>query len=750
MVVEIRPQQYLRGGLPVSHEQENVIRNLLAQTLTVVGAGAGTGKTYTTVAAVMELIEQGEANLDEFVLITFTNNGARELRDRILKALKTRFEESEDKQFWGAQIERISAAFIGTIHAFCLKLLRSFGYGVGTAREASLSFSVRREKEAIADAVDGAANETLALLLSEETGWLEYDLTGAVKKILDDLRNQGYSILKMLDETYQQADDEGKPYRIALAELVKAAYERYQSLKQSEHVLDASDLLAFTADLLQGTHGDHVANLVKKRHRYLFVDEFQDTDLTQKIIIEALLPVMEKVMVVGDRKQAIYEFRKTNSKLLDKMAEDHGVELLPLTISRRSTKPLLEANNILFYSMQHRYPALNQPLNPSEDAIIPSSKLPPMTYLALKGNLYELTAQTLLRLLQNQIDDPDDHSLRDVKPGDIAILGRTNAQLMCYEAALKPILEPHGIQIRRETGGQFYQRPEIVATYRMLRLVLRFPDDLTLSLALRTPYLRDIDGSSEEAYLLQYGAKEGSPLTDWFETTEAYQKILEIRNASRADTVPQLLVRLYDAFEIREYFDGIGEHRATENLERLRELARRLVKQEQALTLRQYVRFLEMTILSSQEESEGEPLPGDDKRPDYIRLMTIHAAKGLEFPLVVIPEMQKPLLQKDTEPWYLVSDGFGLDAQIGERIDTRSEHFVEQLKRDQGDRLAEEMRLLYVAITRAQSAVLLLGKGNLSTIYQPGSPWYSWKDEVLSARKGLVEKGAKFGEIGRV
>jgi superfamily I DNA/RNA helicase len=132
-------------------------------------------------------------------------------------------------------------------------------------------------------------------------------------------------------------------------------------------------------------------------------------------------------------------------------------------------------------------------------------------------------------------------------PGDIAILFRSNAALREYEDGLGRLLRDAVVAVRQAGGGLFYQRPEVVVAYRVLRVLLHYPDDTALSLALQTPFFPGADPARQEQHVLQYGSRRGHPLTDWFEETYPHWKAAldELRGLSRTATVPQLLARLY-------------------------------------------------------------------------------------------------------------------------------------------------------------------------------------------------------------
>ena len=754
--------QQRRGGMPVTQQQATVIDEMINNPVTVVGAGAGSGKTHTMVAAVMELIDQG-ASAEQFILVTFTNAAADEIRKRLEEAVQARLASAipAQKRQWREQQERLALAYIGTIHGLCNNILRTFGYGEDVAREADITFSRMTLSSALEDAVEAHVTDPAAapVLLREPLEWEEHELRKKARQILEYLRNRGIDPVQMAQQTQAQSDDPGKPYRCAMAALVADADTRYRSRKAERQALDAGDLLGRTADLLTGKSGTRVARLICARYRYLFLDEFQDTDRTQKQIADALKPELRRLLVVGDRKQSIYDFRGADDTLLDEIAEENGVPVLPLSLSRRPTDRLLRAQNALFASIgsNPNYQMLREPLEPYEGTISPQSGIAPLTYISATGDnsaarlqaRLASTASEIAQMLGRSIDDPKTGEMRPVEPGDIVLLTRSNNGLRQYLTGL-PSLLPPGVEIRAETGGRFFQRPEIVASYRMLQFILEYPDHVVLSMALQTPYLKDAMPGETEQWILQYRPGEGSPLKDWFEGRhkDYSQKLKDLRSAVRRDTVPQILSRLYDSFRIREHYRDGGDSQAVENLEKLREMARHLFKNEQALTLRQFVDRLRIDILNARDESDAiVELDEGIQRPSYIRIMTIHSAKGLEFPLVIIPDVHSPLLHPDNDPDFLVIPGWGLDIALptGTSLDTRSPRFQSELNGIRQRRLREEMRLFYVAVTRAQHAVTLIGtKAQRNQLNDPGDDFYSWQDEVLRARTSLPRKDTDF------
>ncbi|MFN8540064.1 MAG: 3'-5' exonuclease [Thermomicrobiales bacterium] len=175
-----------------------------------------------------------------------------------------------------------------------------------------------------------------------------------------------------------------------------------------------------------------------------------------------------------------------------------------------------------------------------------------------------------------------------------------------------------------------------------------------------------------------------------------------------------------------------------------------MFRNEQALTLRQFVGRLQANILSGQQEEDAE-LPGTAEAGPvpYIRIMTIHRAKGLQFPIVIIPEIQAPLKREYNPPNFLITPGYGLDVRLPlrDQRETRSASFNQNLADATRSSVEEAMRIFYVAVTRAQHQVILIGSGRTSPL-DPSAPRYAWLDEILRAGSRLRSLGAQLS--GRV
>ncbi len=762
---EAPPQEH-RGGLSVSEEQAAVVDHVLDNPFTVVDAGAGAGKTRTTVASAFEVLARNpQATLDQFVLITFTNKAADELRRRLedtLAELEAGAADAAERQRWVHCRERLPGAYVGTIHGFCSQILKTFGYGALVARLSDVDYSRRLLHDALREVLEGVFPEPdhpLQRTLCRT--WRVYNLQRLILDVYEDQRNRGLNPARVAEATAGRPADEGHDFRAALAEAVRKVHEAYTHKKQAENKLDATDLLWEAARVLEGDDGPAIARNLSRRYRYLFIDEFQDTDALQKRILDCLQPHLAATMVVGDAKQSIYGFRGAGLSLVD-LADEKGVDVLRLSISRRPTEQLLHAYNALFASMSkpnplfgagaRRYPELGHPLKPHLGTIRATTVIPPLT-LVDSGAREDREARILhlalaIRKLIGKPLDVGPGKQRPVEAGDIAVLFRGNEALGEYEPRLRALLVGDGIEVRRESGSGFYRRPEVIGVYRLLRLLLDYPSDIALALALETPYLADVDLADTLTSYLWYGRKQGHELTDRFEAKYAERAALfrRLRSALRTDTVPELLGRMDELLGLWEYHRRRSDTAGEDALERLREVARLLGRSEQALTAGVFAEHLSGCILSDAEGPEEVPAGEEERRPPYVRLMTVHAAKGLEFPVVLLPEVQAPVGGRGLSR-FVQDEEDGLDVRLGDLrgvLQTESAAFGGRLRTDQAAALFEEMRIFYVAITRAQNHVVLIGAdADPAEVHKPGDRNYSWQDEVLAAWPELARRGAK-------
>ncbi|GGS37514.1 UvrD-helicase domain-containing protein [Deinococcus knuensis] len=731
-------------------QQRAVIQHALVHPVTVVSAGAGSGKTFTIVETVLQLIEARGASIDAFALITFTNKAADELRGRLESAFRQKYTAAtgDDRRLWRGQLERLNAAFTGTIHGFCNLILKEYGYQHDLPHDTDITFSATLQAEAAQDALEVELTRPDTPLLHEATLLPPFRIQRLAMSILDQLRNRGLSTTDLVQWTAAQTTDpadQGHQYRAAVASLVHALNDRYRHLKRERHALDSGDLLELTLALLEGEGGSEITAQLARRIQYLFVDEFQDTDELQKRLLDRLVPHLQRVLVVGDRKQSIYGFRGAQVSLLGTMAQQYcHADPLPLSLSRRPSRTLLTAQNTLFRSVA-RSPAgdfseFQDTLDALPDHPDPDDDLTdhPLTLVNAgrrtdRTERIRATAQVLAHLLRDLDilrESPTPATLTPLRPADMAILVRSNADLEAYEQGLCA----HGLPVKRDTGTRFFGQPEIIATAQFLDLLLHYPDDALLALNLSGPYLPTITLHADEAAQLQNPAP-GPALCAAFarQHPERNEHLRRFGQHLKTDTVPQFLARMYQETGILDRYRSAGQDRAAFHLEHLREVARRLAATEQSLTPAGFLGWLQAMILTDQDLDIPDVQNTEEQR-QFIPILTVHRAKGLEYPVVIIPEVQKDLKQDFRLPEFLIEPGWGLDLHLPD-LDRNpaSARYAEVTDRFKQLQVEEEMRVFYVAVTRAQRAVYLIGSGDPGTANLPTTP-ISWQKELYRAR----------------
>ena len=722
-----------RGGVEVSPQQARIIDRVLTAPVTIASAGAGSGKTHTMVAAIMTILEagmdpavEGLGQADDLAVVTFTTSAAEMLRRRLEDTIDRRVAGTEAR-YWLAQRERLSAAFVGTIHAYAHRLLRGFGYGGGVPRSSAMSRSSAVLRECLSeemDAIFAAPDSPDRVLLGLEAP--EHVLLRLAEDVLDHLSRIGLSPPDMLAET-DSLKGAGSEVRSAFARLVCRAHDRYQRAKVERGAVDVDDLLLRLRQALKDDPA--AAEGAAARHHLLFIDEFQDTDRVQLDLVHLLRPHLRRLLVVGDIKQSIYGFRAADAKLLEELADQTDTPILPLNVSRRPTRELLEAQNKLFSVIGQRYAELRQGLEPYEESPTSPTAVAPLIHDTATR---DEAPGAIARWIRYFVGTPivAEGGLRPAEPADIVLLCRTNRQVDDLTTRVSAALRPP-LRVRQARGESFFEQSEVVATYRVLQVLLRPDDDAALAMALDSIYFPHVDAAERILEIAQY-RPQGSPLTDWFRRHHPADHgwISACRRSARTDTAPQLLARVYRRSGIIDRLNGEGRADRAAVLEDLREEARNLFRNEQALTLDRFVDWLRVAVLQGFRTARER---GTIRRPDHVRAMTIHQSKGLEYPIVIIPRIDRPLASDFTAPAYLLHDSGALDVDLPTRTGgrTRSPSWSAQMEQHRDRLLEEEMRLLYVAATRAEQHVVLVGeRGRPGLKNPPSNTYYSWLDEI--------------------
>ena len=735
---------------------------------TVVRASAGTGKTYKLVSTWVELVEGGDDPL-RIVAMTFTERAAADMRSRIREAIIERMKglQMSEHGKWTRVLTLLPAAPINTIHGFCGKILREHGLhagidpsfsildeqrGLDLAREAAvdtLRNEIRDGNAEVAELFAGFGLDTLVDVLVQTVYWMNslgkdaswlreraqqqveaaQFVSATVASHLEKFDGDFERIGLFADEqdakkarhVFKKRDDPdevlprigqiaGSFVAVELAKLIGLFVQGFYARKRAVNALDFDDLLLQTRNLLRDS--PVVLRQCQSQFQAILVDEFQDTDEVQAEIIRLLARDPHdsgnfergKLMIVGDPKQSIYRFRRARVTVFVHMMEEillNGGALEHLRENRRAAPPLAEFSNRLSESMMNGAGKVSLPPDVDdayrirfgeEDVLEPRSDRPflGITYLAAaedsKAAIGRPTeAKALVRLLKAWRSAGTIQSWSEV-----AVLMRTMTNSGIYIDAL----ESNGIPVHVVDGTSFYQKSEVSDLIALLEYVLHPTDPLVRAIVLSSPLA-------------------GMTFTDLLagKTSQAFDAIVqpwvERRDRATAAEILEDVVRRTN-FDVVVNAQQNGRQRVA-NIGKLIEITRNLGRQG-TMALDDVVRYLrgrahDTTVRESEVQTTGQ-------EADVVRLLTVHGAKGLQFEVVVVPDLAAGL-PRSSKSDFFCSDRWGLLAgkPYGLHRTTLPHALILRAKEEEKDQqFEEEKRLLYVAVTRARK-MLVLGEG---------------------------------------
>ncbi|WP_366181581.1 UvrD-helicase domain-containing protein [Actinomyces timonensis] len=618
-------------------------------------AGAGSGKTRVLTHRIAHLLATGRAHPGEILAITFTNKAAAEMRERV-----TALVGPAGGRMW-----------VSTFHSACVRILRREHEAAGLRS----TFSI----------YDAADSQRLITLIVRELGIDPKRFTPkAFAHRISDLKNE-----LVTPAEYAEKAVAANPFERYLAEV----YTAYASRLASANALDFDDLIMRAVQLLQSK--PTLAEMYRRRFRHILVDEYQDTNHAQYILVRELvggpgtsgegsaLPPAE-LTVVGDSDQSIYAFRGATIRNIEEFEQDYpSARTILLEQNYRSTQNILDAANAVISRNTGRRP---------KNLFTDSGPGAPITGYVADSEHDEA------RWISSEIDRLADEG--GVRPRDIAVFYRTNAQSRALEEVFIRAGQPYKVI----GGTRFYERREIKDAIAYLRAVDNPDDDVSLRRVLNVPK-RGL-GEKAEAALVEHGARhrvsfsdaiadaagaprpglteaeaQGAPAVEGL-TTRAraqvtrFHELLEGLRHQRAagDGVADILDSALDASgylaELRASDDPQDATRV-ENLAELHSVAADFQAANPEGGLADFLERVSLVADSDQLPSTEGAVGEEAAEHGQITLMTVHTAKGLEFPVVFITGME---------------DGT----------------FPHSRALAEDSELAEERRLAYVALTRAR------------------------------------------------
>ncbi|HEX3910695.1 MAG TPA: UvrD-helicase domain-containing protein [Solirubrobacteraceae bacterium] len=724
----------------------------------LVSAAAGSGKTSVLVERFVRAVREDGVAPGKILAITFTERAAGELRERVRTRLLTLGERQAARD--------TEAAFVGTFHGFCARLLRAHPLASGldpdfVVLDEGLAGRLRGRamqaalRELLADG-RGDAADLLAAYTVDRAGAM-------VEQVYLELRSRGQR-LPRLPVPVLAGDAEGAELEAARAcalldELLERFGGAYEQLKQARSSVDFDDLELLAQALLE--EHEVVRLAWTERFALLMVDEFQDTNPRQLAILRAL--DRGNLFTVGDEFQSIYGFRHADVSLFRaRRAElETGGGSLPLSRNFRSSAPLLAVVNAIFTErfgdFAELVPARRERLASHDgfaERAAPASA-PPAVELLLSDTAGWEQHETLAarvaeglptaqlwraaeaRALAQRVDELVQQGR--ARAGEIVVLLRASGDLEVFERALQLL----GLRTLAAVGA-FWGHQQIGDLLAYLRALANPLDEQALYGVLASP----LGGCSRDCLALLAQAAQLARSSVWdaargdelrsrltAQDREALDAAVGLLDAERVTaprhTIAALIERAIRARGYREHVLALdwGERRLA-NVHKLLRLAREFEAGE-GRDLRAFLDHVEYLRSAAAIEPDA---PVEGTEPDAVRLMTVHAAKGLEFPVVCLADLGR--LPNARTPDLLV-DGKRLGVRLM-RLDGASSTPAleyEELAVERRAREAEEEdRILYVAMTRAQELLVLSGAVDFARWPRqgPSSAPIAWLGPALS------------------
>jgi len=618
-------------------------------------AGPGSGKTRVLTTRIAYLIDRLGVRPYNILAVTFTNKAATEMRERVDELL-------------GGEAKGLS---LGTFHATCAQILR---------REAGLlpfdaNYVIFDEDDQLALVKAAVREQNL-----DEKRYRPAGLHGSISRAKNEL---------ILPDDY--------PIQTYRDEIVQRIYTRYQEMLLNSNALDFDDLLLWVAYLLE--QNTEVRDKYARRYEHILVDEFQDTNMAQYILLKHLASFHRNIFVVGDSDQSIYRWRGADYRNIQRFEEDFpDAQTILLERNYRSTQNILDTAMAVIEGNPHRtHKDLFTDKGAGEKVIL---------HEAFNGQEEgEWIVQTIIEMTHSKQADM----------GDFALMYRTNAQSRLLEEAFLQFNMPYKL-----VGAQrFYGRREVKDVIAYLRLIHNPNDEASLLRVINTPRrkignktiidLRTLSNNENVplgSVVLDLAKGDGSEYYGAFNATavralEGFGKLLVNWRKDAPELTPlKLMDRVLNDVDYQSYLDD-GTEEGLDRWENVMEL-RRLAAEYSERSLSD---FLEAVALVSDQDTY-------DRSAKVPTLMTLHAAKGLEFPIVFITGLEDGTLPH-----------------------VRSF--------DDPEGMAEERRLFYVGITRAKERLYLVRALNRSTYgYQEPTDPSRFLDDIPNE---LVEGGNPWG-----
>lgn len=688
----------------------------------VVTASAGTGKTKVMVDRILYLMHTvPNLNMGEISMITFTRDAAGQMNQRLQEALVRRYELTKQQKYlrW---LEQQSQMNISTIHSFALAMLKEYGIGSSFTDALAIRSFKYEQQELVKDLLNERVKDDQSV--SKQLGLSFYKTDKIIENFWRKVRQLGISYEDLAQMDWgKPLEPIAAPLQKVVSSIIEELDDEYFEIKQQNNAVAIDDIVRDLQKVL--TDGELPTPDIAIK--YLFIDEFQDSDLSQIQIACTLAKLLDSVLfVVGDIKQSIYRFRGATdqafSRLERKMAEMGlpAAKKFTLTNNYRTAAGVLQKMDPYFREwgkmgrLQYEKPVVPFHREKGSFRLIPGETDKDLA----KQQIMDVVRGELDRLIQKVENSGKSPTEKD----RVVVLVRTNWQLsnvsklLEYQAKL-PVL------VKKD--GDFYKCEAVRDFYVMLSSFLFCDEPKYIFNFLLTPYAGNIEPFDVNLMEQLNGDREN--LVDYLDHFLEQTNWKEYHKQLRLHPVLSVLKNIIDNEPVIETYlenekarmkrAGWAEHRWNAaahtkarqyqaNLEKLLELLQRTLGGDR-ISLYDVYNFLKLNIATNRSESEVNIQTDDEYRT--VLCMTAHKAKGLEFDTIIIPytnwtapTMHTTELLADTDSGKTGKIGWNFEPKKGENLQELSNTYYEEMKETENIRtIMEECRILYVAMTRA-------------------------------------------------
>lgn len=582
-------------------------------------AGAGSGKTRTITYRIAHMIQELGISPYSILAVTFTNKAAKEMRERVENLI------GEDGR----------RAMISTFHSFGLRILRVYCKGIGYDPNFTI-YDVDDQKKVV--------KNIMKQLVIKNKDLTDSRLVSKISKLKED----GISPEEYEKECRFESD----------ANIIAEVYKRYNQTLKENNGMDFSDILTNTYKLLEN---NEVLEKLQEKFKYIMVDEYQDTNNIQYKIVNKIAQKYRNICVVGDENQSIYGFRGADIRnILDFEKDYKDAEVIKLEENYRSTKIILDAANAVIKNN-----------TTSKDKKLWTKKVSGDKIILKRC----MDGREEVNFVVEEIVKMKAQGRRY---NDFTILYRTNAQSRLFEEGFLRYNIPYKIF----GGMQFYQRAEIKDILAYLSVINNTRDGINLDRIINVPKRKIGEKTIEK--IRNYGEETGLSFYDCLKESDKIPGLSSgvVEKLKEFSSIMEELIELSMELSVSELFDELVKkigyfsylnssyddaETRTENVEELKNSIIELENVVENMTLREYLENVSLVSATDDLDTEKE----------YVKLMTIHNAKGLEFPVVFLAGMEDEIFPNTTKVM----------------IDNES--------------LEEERRICYVAITRAEEKLYI-------------------------------------------